>query len=145
MSGAGQLAPMMSFDRLKLRLASPSQMMDPRSRRGSWATDCRLDQTSIRRCKAAVDHHRGTRDPFRFVAREEERHICDIVGMTRALHCLNLREKHFGGLLTAGNPIREQGSVDAAGADAVDANLVLTDLERDRARQIDDGRLRSAV
>src|SRR5208282_4027370 len=45
----------------------------------------------------------------------------------------------------AGLIAMEDRRVDAAGADAVDANLVLRELERCRARQVDDAGFRRAV
>src|ERR1700733_11241543 len=81
-------------------------------------------EASVAGVDSAVDDHRGAADPVRFVAREEQRHRRDIVGLPRARYRLHSRHRFLRAFLAAGNSAMYQRSIDAARANAVDANLV---------------------
>ena len=82
---------------------------------------------------SAIDYKWRSRRERGIVAGEEQRHVGDIFGMPGAPDRLKLSQKHLGILLSA-ETICEHRRIDAARTDTVNANLMLPDFERDRAR-----------
>src|SRR5438093_2145173 len=119
---------------------------------GSRDTGAELPLAAVRRQprdpeparEPAVGHDRRARDRGGLIAREEERHVRDLLGPEKP------PDRVLGGQIFPRPPAhlveqREHGRVDRAGADAVGADVPPPVLEGDRARQVDDAGLGRAV
>ena len=76
----------------------------------------------------AVNDEEGSGDPTGVVAGQEERHLCDVLGLAPAPK----RDVRFHGAVYLGREGPGQGSPDGAGKDAVTPNLVLRVLHGQR-------------
>jgi hypothetical protein len=78
------------------------------------------------RHEAAVDQHRGSSDPLRFVAGQEQRHIGDILRLAGAPNRLRLGQSPLAAFASRSS---DRG-VDTARTDAIDADAILAQFDR---------------
>src|SRR3984957_17958481 len=93
---------------------------------------------------AAVNDERSTRGERGFVAREEQRHLRDFLGLADAPERRDAVDGALGHGAAALYP-RDHWSVDGARTDRVDANVVTPVLQRGDLGDRDDASLRRAV
>src|SRR2546426_3916878 len=100
----------------------------------------------------AVDDERVTIHEARFVARQPQRRVSDVLGQSgpanrlqRLEAALHERDRRAGWAGREPEGLAEDRRREAAGTDAVAPHATLAELHRDGAGQVDDGRLGGAV